>query len=259
MTNISGMWPNFWYHDMKVNVFPYDTKNRIPVIKSYKLYQNSRIPFETFNQWIESGLFERGMAIFPGRIYSGNSNEVLYLVVLDFDRKQGFEEFCKFGTMNMTRELWAERTILEQHSDNLDKAHMYFLSPIPFPNKGPDTILGIEVKSLGEHGIVFSTNSLHKDGCRYEIQGTKEPHVLSKTQAIEMIQHINGICVKSGLEYVNKKIMLNPEIKRIIKNLQVPSNPIIKLQEGERHNTLISIANSILFRHYKKDDESEKQ
>jgi hypothetical protein len=259
MTDTSIVWPTFWYHKRKVNVIPYNTKNRIPLIKSYKQYQNTRIPIEVFNQWIEKGLFDYGMAIFPGKIYSDNPDQVLYLVALDFDKKEGFEEFCKFKDMNMTRELWAERTILEGHSDNLDKAHMYFLSPIPFPNKGPDTILGIEVKSLGEHGIIFSTNSLHKDGCRYEIQGTKEPYVLSKKQAIEMIQHINGICVKSGLEYVNKKIMLNPEIKRIIKNLQVPSNPIIKLQEGERHNTLISIANSILFRHYKKDDESEKQ
>lgn len=256
MTTIIIEWPSFWYHIRKVNVVPFDTKNRRPIISSYKKYQNTRIPVELFNQWLEKGLFNYGMAIFPGKIYSDNPDQVLYLIVLDFDKKEGFEEFCKFKSNNMTRDLWAERTILEQHSDNLDKAHMYFLSPIPFPNKGPDTIIGIEVKSLGKHGIIFCTNSPHKDGYRYEIQGTREPYILSKTQAIEMIQHVNTICAKYGLAYVDKKILLDPEIKRTIKKLQVPNNLNIRLLEGERHNTLILIANSILFRHYKEVRES---
>jgi len=250
-------WPNFWYHKIKVNVIPYDTKNRRPILNSFKEYRKKRIPLELFNQWLEKGLFAYGMAIIPGKIYSHDPNQVLFLVVLDFDKKEGFDEFCKYKSNNMTLELWAKRTILEQHPDNLDRAHMYFLSPIPFPNKGADTKIGIEVKSRAEHGIIFATNSPHEDGSRYQIQGTKDPWILSNTQAIEMIQHINGICYKYGLEYVEKKVLLDAEIKKMIKNLRIPKNINIKLTEGERHNNLISIANSILFRHYRKDESGD--
>jgi P4 family phage/plasmid primase-like protien len=248
-------WPRYWYHIRRVNVIPFDTKNRRPVLESYTDYQNTRIPLELFNQWLENGLFDYGMAIFPGKIYSHDPNQILYLVVLDFDRKEGFEEFCKFESNNMTRELWAERTILEQHLGNLDRWHLYLLSTIPFPNKGPDRKMGIEVKSRGEDGIIFCTDSPHEDGTRYQFIGTDEPHILSKTQAIEMIQHINSICVRNGIEYINKKVLLNPKIKKMIKSLRVIPHKNIKHLEGERHNTLISVANSILFCHYRKDNE----
>ncbi len=145
----SNVWADYWYKTIKVNVIPFDTKNRKPIFSSYKDYQNKRISIEDFEQWKKGGLFDHGMAIYPGRIYS-EDGETLYLVVLDFDRKKGMEEFGNCWERDMTIKELAQRTIVEQHEDNLDRAHVYFLSPIPFPNKGADSKIGIEVKSEGD-------------------------------------------------------------------------------------------------------------
>ena len=128
-----------------------------------------------------------------------------YLVALDFDTKEAIEEFCSYFGEDTTINELAKITIVEQHQDNPDKAHSYILSPIPFPNKGSDTKIGLEVKSKGEHGIIFCSNSPHKNGYNYEIIGTREPLILSKLQAIKMIQHINGICNKHGLSIFRQK------------------------------------------------------
>jgi hypothetical protein len=100
----------------------------------------------------------------------------------------------------------ASKFLIEQHKDDLDKAHICFYSPIPFVKKGPDSIIGIEVKSAGEHGISFCCPSIHqnKDPIdtnthRYEIIGTFEPVTLTIPQAIELMQHINRICLKCQL------------------------------------------------------------
>lgn len=167
-------WADFWYHKRKCNIFPYDTKNRIPVISSYKEYQNKRIPEDVFENWKKKGLFEPGMAIFPGKIYldpkeeDGTSN-ALYLIAIDLDRKEAIEEFCSLNGKTITCNDLAQKTIFEQHKDNLERAHVYILSPIPFPSKGPDSKIGIEVKSKAEHGIMFCSPSTHKNGQRYQI------------------------------------------------------------------------------------------
>jgi hypothetical protein len=56
----------------------------------------------------------------------------------------------------------AHKFIVEQHKDNLEKAHIYFYSPIPFPKKSSDSILGLEVKGVGEHGIAYCAPSIHQ-------------------------------------------------------------------------------------------------
>ncbi len=250
----SNDFADFWNYIIRTNVFPYDTKNRNPIIGAYKVYQNKRIPIEIFEQWKKDGLFDKGMAIFPGKIYSDEHDQGLYLVALDIDKKEGIDDFCNYNGKNTSVGEIANTTIVEGHEDNPNRIHIYFLSPIPFPKKGADTIIGIEVKSKGEHGVMFCSNSPHENGYKYQIIGTTEPCVLTKSQAIEMIQHINGICAKYGIEYVNKKVLLNPEIKKIIKSLRVTPYTNVQILEGERHNCLISIANSILFRHYRKDN-----
>lgn len=129
-----------------------------------------------------------------------------------------------------------QKFIVEQHKDNLQKAHIYFYSPIPFPKKGSDSVLGLEVKGLGEHGIAYCANSTHKDGQPYEITGTTSPITLTADQANEYIEHIDQICKKYNLEYLEKHY----------RNL---FDSDAKIHQGERHRSLISIANSLLFRY----------
>ena len=149
------------------------------------MYQDEPIPIEIYDQWKREGKFDKGIAIILGKVYCGN-NIGQYLIGIDIDREKGLSEFLTKKTIELHK--FAEKTIVEQHKDELHRAHIYFYSPIPFPQKSPDSILGIEVKSRGEHGIMFVSPSIHKNGFNYEIIGNaKEPLLLSSSQAIELI------------------------------------------------------------------------
>ena len=225
---------DYWYYPRKCNVIPFDTKNREPIIDSFIEYQSKRIPKKVFEHWKREGLFEKGMAIFPGKIYSDDSKD-LYLVALDFDTKEAIEEFCSyFGQYTTINEL-ANITIVEQHQDNPGRAHLYLLSPIPFPNKSSDSKIGLEVKSKGEHGLMFCSNSPHKNGCNYQITGIKEPLILSKLQAIDMILHLNGICKKHGLSYLDRKTDIKSHIKKMTKSLKIDQR--VRLSDRARRAT----------------------
>ena len=68
---------------------------------------------------------------------------------------------------------------------------------------------------------MFCSNSPHKNWYKYQIIGTMEPLVLSKTEAIKMIQYIDGICNKHGLTYRDRKTGINPHLKKMIKSLKI--------------------------------------
>jgi hypothetical protein len=155
---------------------------------------------------------------------------------LDADKQNAIDELClRNGKTTMLQEM-AQKFIVEQHKDNLQKAHTYFYSPIPFPKKSSDSVLGLEVKGLGEHGIAYCANSIHKDGQPYEIIGTTNPIVLTADQAREFIEHIDQICKKYNLEYLEKHY----------RNLL---DSDLYIYQGERHDKLIRLANSLLFRY----------
>jgi hypothetical protein len=138
-----------------------------------------------------------------------------------------------------------EKFLVEQHKDNLDKAHIYFYSPIPFVQKSADTVLGLELKGLGNHGIAFCSPSMHKNGHPYEILGTIDPVVLTPVQARELMQHIDQICIRNGVQYLGKANGIDSRLKGIIKRLVI--DPTIRIPQSTRHITLISVADSLLF------------
>ena len=77
--------------------------------------------------------------------------------------------------------------MVEQRRDDINRAHIYFISPIPIPSKGTDSKIGIEVKGEGSHGLIFVSPSMHKNGAYpYEIIGTKNIANLSHRQALEL-------------------------------------------------------------------------
>ena len=65
--------------------------------------------------------------------------------------------------------------------------------------------------------------------------GPTDPITLTVDQAKELMEHIDNICKKYGVEYLDKHYA----------NLLDSDS---KIYEGARHDSLISIANSILFR-----------
>jgi hypothetical protein len=99
----------------------------------------------------------------------------------------------------------SEKTMVEQHLDNRDKAHVYFIVEKPLTNrgsisctrKGEDENPIIEVKSEGKSYVVCSP-SIHKNGCRYEIIGTKTLAELDKNQSEQLQDNLNQIYKKYG-------------------------------------------------------------
>jgi hypothetical protein len=248
---------DFWRYDIGVNVIPADTVNKRPLVP-WTEWQDRPIPEELHNRWKEERAFSNGIAIVPGKVWHSKevNKNILYLIFIDTDKAIAIEEFCtREGKTVSLREV-SQKFLVEQHADSPDKAHIYFYSPIPFPQKTADSILGIEVKGLGKHGIAFCFPSKHKGGMRYEIIGTNQPITLTIEQARELIQHIDQICIKHKLQYLEKDTFgssyscssnVSSNLRNIIRMLSIDTT--LKIPKGQRHVTLISVANSLLFNH----------
>jgi hypothetical protein len=237
---------DFWRYDIGVNVIPADTKNKTTNIK-WSEYQDTPISEELHNRWKSEGTFSKGIAIILGKAWHREDRKDLYFTFIDTDKQEAIEELCTKNEKRITLQEMAQKFLVEQHKDSLlEKAHIYMYSPIPFPQKTADSALGLEVKGTAEHGIAFCFPSIHKDGLPYEIIGTNQPVTLSIEQAKEMIQHIDNICKKHGLEYLDKHY----------RNLL---DSDCKIYQGSRHDWLLRLANSLLFRYLGKGGKSEEE
>jgi hypothetical protein len=105
--------------------------------------------------------------------------------------------------------------------------------------------LGLEIKGLGEHGIAYCAPSIHRDRTPYEIIGTIEPITLTEEQTKAFIQHIDQICKKYNLEYLEKHY----------RNLL---DSDAKIYEGTRHISMISITDRLLFKYLDKGKSEEE-
>ena len=65
---IINKWADFWFYNIGVNVIPFDTQKRIPIIYQYDIYQNETIPIELYDQWKRGSKFEKGIAIVLGKV-----------------------------------------------------------------------------------------------------------------------------------------------------------------------------------------------
>ena len=187
----------------------------------------------------------------PGKVWRGENKE-LYFIGIDFDKELGFKEFCKIIGTNTSIEELKEKYIVEQHEGDPDSFHVYFYSEIPFTDKSPDTVLGIEIKSNCK-GLMCGTPSYHSEtNSRWQIKGTDSPITLKSDDALRLMFNIDKICIKHNISYLkirkNDSIYLPPLIKEMINSLKINSDIIIK--EGERHYSLLSIANSLLFKYW---------
>ena len=245
---------DYWRYDVGVNVIPSDTKNKKPLV-AWSEWQDNLIPEEVYKKWKAEGAFSKGIAIIPGEVWHRDDKKGLYFIFIDADSKMAINELLTRNGITASLQEVAKKWLVEQHADNPDKAHIYFYSPVPFPKKPADSTLGLEVKGLGEHGIAFCFPSIHRDGKPYEIIGTNQPEVLTDLQARQLIQHIDQICWKHGLLYLEKDSRINNALKNTIKSLKI--NLTVKIPQGQRHVTLISFADSLLFRNLGKKSEKE--
>jgi putative DNA primase/helicase len=251
-----NQYADFWRYKIGVNVLPADTKNKVTNIR-WSEWQNKPIPVELHDKWKQNGNFSKGLAIILGKVWHREDKKDVYFIFVDADKRQGIQELCTRNGKTISLKEMSEKFLIEQHKDNLDKAHIYFYSPTPFVQKSADAVLGLEVKGLGNHGIAFCSPSIHKNGHPYEILGTTDPVVLTPMQARELMQHIDQICIRNGLQYLEKATAIDSRLKHIVKELVI--DPRVRIPQSTRHITLISVANSLLFNHLGRRKRTEEQ
>lgn len=192
---------DFWYYYIGVNCLPFDSKNKV-TYEQWRKWQVQPVPIEIYQDWKNKGSFDKGIAIICGKIWRGEYKDK-YLACIDIDNKKGIEEFLlHFGVYDSLEKL-SQKTIVEQHKDNPERAHIYFIVETPLTKKSSigtkqtkedvDEVPALEVKSEGKHGTIIVTPSIHKNGHPYEIIGTKEPMVLNKEQSENLEGVINNL------------------------------------------------------------------
>lgn len=244
----------FWFDEIGVNTIPVDSSNKIPTIATWKDYQDSPISEEKLNEWIIRKKFTEGIAVIAGKIWRGPYTGK-YLVCIDCDNKKGIEEFLTkcFPHFRSVDEL-ALVTIVERHNDNKEKVHIYFITEKPVknrggicgfrdPNQNTEEIPSIEVKSEGKSYVVCSP-SVHKNGFKYEIIGTKKPKVMNLDETDHFESQISQIYDKYSKKGGN-----------ICSNGQIPTDELFKdgfiVSIGNRHLQLLRAMESLLIRYSK--------
>jgi hypothetical protein len=242
---------DFWRYNIGVNVIPADTRNKKPLVK-WSEYRNKPISEWQHNRWKNSDMFCRGMAIILGRVWHKNDIKDYFFLGIDKDNEKAIVEFCSRNGKTITLGELASKTLVEQHSDNLSKAHSYYYTTRPIMSKSSDSIFSneinndlipaLEAKSQG-NCLMYCTPSVHKNGTRYAFLGTCEPATLNELQTDELELHINSICKKYGIDYLNNK---NDRLLIPIRDLFQPENRI--LEGHNRHEALLRVMESLILR-----------
>jgi hypothetical protein len=244
---------DFWVNEIGVHPIPADTRNK-RTYEEWSRWQDKPIPDIYFKEWKESGKFKNGCAVIVGKIWHG-SYKGKYLCCIDIDNKSGLDNFLTHFGDGYTIEKLSEKTIVEMHGQEKNKAHIYFIVEKPLSKKSGigifnlhsgnspegDNIPAIEVKSESKHGIMFCSPSVHKDGSRYEIIGTRVPTVLNSKQSQELEDRINQIYSKYELlsrDKDNDKISIEELFK-----------PNYHVKAGSnRHECLLRVMESLIQR-----------
>jgi hypothetical protein len=208
-------WADYWYYTIGCNVIPSDTKKKKTWIR-WSEWQILPLPEEQFEAWKQQGAYNDGLAIIPGELWRGEQKGN-YLIFIDCDNKKAIQEICTLNGKTVTLQDIAQKFIIEQHRDDLNKCHIFFYSEIPFEKKSsdiiattptldqktsPENIPAFEVKGRGTHGIAYVTPSIHKNGHPYEIIGTRTPILLDPSEAHGMMDLLDAICRKHKLKYL---------------------------------------------------------
>jgi hypothetical protein len=247
-------WADFWRYRIGVNVIPADTKNKAIYIK-WSEWQDMPIPEELYNKWKDQNMFSNGMAVILGKVWHNKQKSGLYLNGIDADNLKAVQEICSRNGMAVTLQELAQWTLVEQHPDDTNRAHVYIYSQHkPFAKKSSDKttiestkeiesneIPAIEVKGEDGRGTLFCCPSIHKNGYSYQILGTQEPVI-----ADDFEQHIDNICKKYGITYLDGNGNAKSSSLVPIEDLFKPDTKIY--QGHNRHEALLRAMESLIVR-----------
>ena len=211
----TNAWVDLIYYTLGLNPIPVVSKAKVAKKGfEWKQWQTNSIPEDLVNTWKQNNDYAEGIAVITGLVWRGN-HKGKYFTCIDCDNLKAIEEFCTRNGVTVSIKEIAEKFIVEQHRDNLNKCHIYFYSDIPILAKSSDVNklkgLGLrrdevplyEIKSKS-NTLAFCTPSLHQNGEHYEIFGNTYPELVSlnATQARELMHHIDSIVTKHGLKYL---------------------------------------------------------
>ena len=192
---------DYWHYKQKVNVLPANYLDKRPV-GEWTFYQKNRVSNEQLEKWKKDGKFRNGFVIFLGKTY--DDNDTLYLICIDCDEKLAIDEILSIDKELDSVDSLSKKYLVEQHDDNPYSMHGYLLSPIPFPSKAKDSIIGLEVRS-NEKLLVVPAPNLHPKGNQWKIKGRTDPPILTIEQARTWLSNLEHICNKHGISYLNQK------------------------------------------------------
>lgn len=237
-------WADFWRYKIGVNVIPADSIIKKTWVKWSKdprgNWQVDPIPQSIHDAWKNTNAFDKGMAVICGKVHHNQEKSGLYLCAIDADNKKGCDVLHSKGL-----DYLKEKTLVEQHTNCPEKAHVYFYTHKPTDKKSSDAvnldllskmntneIPALEMKGDGTHGIMYCTPSPHRDGSNYQIMGIDEPAILDEIGDV-----INRICDEYSLGRTNKN--------RISNKLLVEDDTRI-IEGSNRHEAIMVYAEVLL-------------
>ena len=165
----------------------------------------------------------------------------LYLNGIDADNLKAIEELCTRNGKSISLDELAQWTLIEQHLDDINRAHIYVYSHKPFTRKKSSDKNGNLSVKLDANAFpllklkvwvnmeLFCSPSIHRNGHFYQLIGTKEPVL-----ADDFEEHIEKICRKYGLRYLDNNGNGNGQSQSHETPIEELFNPSVKIVEGER-------------------------
>ena len=126
---------DFWRYEIGVNVIPADTKNKIPLVE-WKPYQNAPDSEPQHNQWKQEDMFAKGMAIIVEKSGTIPRKKGCTLTSLIWTIKRQLTSFARRVMSPLPLVNWQNSLLIEQHSDDPTRAHVFCYSTKPFKKKG---------------------------------------------------------------------------------------------------------------------------
>jgi len=120
-----------------------DKQAKDKILENWAGFRNTPHSFEDFEKNLQSGKYDRGIAVLCGKFQRGPYRGK-YLNIIDFDRELGISEFLTRGNKAITMQHIADEvTLVEYHVDFADSYHLFVITASPMKSKSADSTLGI--------------------------------------------------------------------------------------------------------------------
>jgi DNA adenine methylase Dam len=246
---------NFWRDDVGVNAIPAVSRAKTPIKGcNWSEYQDKPISHEQHERWIAEDSFKDGITIMLGKVWHSRDKQGYYLNCIDVDNAIAIRELLTRNGKTQSIEELAKKTIVEQHRDNPNRLHFYvYTIGKPLRDKGSDMnsnpalhyiedTPAFEVKGSSKK-LSSVSPSIHKNGHKIEILGTKQVMILGDLETAEFQEHLDSICKKYGLSYNGH---CDSDTKIPMTELFRAGNPTAK--GHNRHERLLRMMESLLIR-----------